>query len=672
MMVSNGINGVTGDYLLPPLAIPDLAALARGETFDPRHLSELKYYHQRATEATFGLKEGVDAKNLAETGWGVIFSYDADPALREALAPLLDHRRRLAGAIKEQRYQEYREVRGYRPGESKLDFLARHGVGPSAVDPDKMPYYLLIVADPETIPFIFQYQLDVQYAVGRIWFDTLDEFACYARSVVQAETGGLSLARRAVYAGVQNHDDIATALSTTELIKPLVDCMSSDVPAWTHTAVVGEEVDKARLARLIGGEETPSLLFTAGHGMAFPKDDPRQLPHQGALLCSNWRGPKESRGPIPPEFYLAGEDVPADARLLGLIALNIACFGGGTPRLDGFARAPSNTRETLASRAFVAALPRRLLSHPRGGALAVAGHVDRLWGYSFTWPGAGRPFVTVSSALQPQMEGHPIGSAFEFFNQRYAELSSDLSVVLEDVRFGKTGDDVDLALAGMWTANNDARGYAILGDPAVRLMVGDGAVTPNEQRAVRIDTTVVPAAVAEPRPAPSGDGSATPPATASATTPAAIPVTEIPAAPDGGLPSAAALEYGLFDGGALKEARDRLGQTLRAFTESLGAMLGQAVSDLTHVTVSTYTSEQMDRVAYQDGGLAGPARLYAYTRVSLAGDTIACFPPNPGESNQALTDLHMQMVERAYANRVDLLKTAVSAATSLLDVLRVV
>jgi len=517
MCVFNGINGATGRYLTPPMepsvfieaalgrytdkkrqVEPDtLAQVISGGKAGASHLKDLKARHE-LVQPSFGLRPGIDSSTLAEAGWGILFAHDADPAIKDALKELMEWRKGQAGEY----YYEFDGYKGYRPGESHLDFLARQGMGPGQADPKKVPYYLLIVGDPEEIPFAFQYQLDVQYAVGRIWFDTPEEYARYARSVITAEKGQVALPRHAVLFGVRNPDDQPTRLSSTQLVEPLGRSLPTLIkkgqPAWEVQTILAEDATKSRLARLLGGDETPALLFTASHGMGFPKGHPRQLPDQGALLCQDWPGPRDwdQDQPIAPEHYFSAADVAPDATLLGLIAMHFACYGAGCPRLDDLARLTTDNPEEIAPRSFLASLPRKLLSHPRGGALAVIGHVDRAWGYSFQWGEADPQLQSFEDTLKELMRGQPVGAALESLNQRYADLSSALSDKLPDVRFSKR-PDVEM-LAGMWTANNDARSYMILGDPAVRLpLVSETATAPKRPAIETITLTTSQAEVGD-------------------------------------------------------------------------------------------------------------------------------------------------------------------------------
>lgn len=471
----NGIDGTTGRPLFTE-DVEELARLACGRSLDPRHLEELRLWNKMVREEHLDTCFGVDPCRLDEVGWGVVFAHDTPEEVREALRPLLELRRSQAGRRQEHYYREL----VYSPGQSKQRFLAGHGVGVGPVDPEYLPYYLLLVGDPEEIPFRFQYQLDVQYAVGRISFETAEEYASYAASVVAAEKGRVLRPRRMAFFGVANEGDAATRRSYDKMVLPLVHRFEGTGEGghgeegddegrgagWQLEHVTGGAT-KASLARLLGGDRTPAFLFTASHGVGFnfAKRDPRQRQHQGALLCEDWPGP--GSGPLSPEHYLSADDIGDGADLSGLVAFHFACFGAGTPRDDGFAGHRTGEDRQRASRDFVARLPQRLLGHPRGGALAVVGHVDRAWTYSFDWPRAGSQVQVFENAFKRLLAGWPVGAAMEYFGQRYAELASDLNEQLEEVDCGVKLDLLDLS--GLWTAHNDARSYVVLGDPAVRL-----------------------------------------------------------------------------------------------------------------------------------------------------------------------------------------------------------
>ncbi len=160
-----------------------------------------------------------------------------------------------------------------------------------------------------------------------------------------------------------------------------------------------------------------------------PPGDPLQRLCQGALICQDWPGPLAWRKTIPPDFYLAASDIPDDARLGGLIAFFFGPYTAGTPYNDDFPPLALEPPRPIASESFIASLPQRLLGHPNGTALAVIGHVERVWGYSFTSESDPRAtdLVHFVTCLQRLLDGHTVGSAMELFNWRYARAAQRLS-----------------------------------------------------------------------------------------------------------------------------------------------------------------------------------------------------------------------------------------------------
>ena len=512
----NGLNITTGQYLTAPMTVAAFAAAAQAQqqpvkppqpqvaaagvrgvvrVLPPPHAAAVRSAAAHPLTAAFrpAAVPGFDPTKLEEAGWGVIFAGEPDPAVYDALRPLLDLRRAQASRLKPQRYKEYRGRDGWQPRETADHFLQRHGAKLRHVKPDEVPYYLLLVADPRAIVYGSQANLDMQRAVGRIHFRTPEEYASYARSVVAAETGKSSVPRRAALFGPTN--DRNTRMSCKELVRPLARALRADRPTWKIDKITADRAVKATLGQLLGGGDPAALVFTASHGGFTPYGDPVQVKRQGCLICQGFHVKKiGTKSYNPADYYFSGEDIPNSARIPPMITFHFACFGVGTPRHDQFipdepSRKSGRARSAkeLAPVPFVAYLPQRLLGHPKGGALASIGHVERAWGFTFHAEHKDT-VATFRRALLAIMDGKPVGHAMKSFGSRYAQLTAQLAGFRQPQGTSVTdeGTDGDFVIRGqapsharreitsddyvaLWTALKDARNYAIVGDPAVRL-----------------------------------------------------------------------------------------------------------------------------------------------------------------------------------------------------------
>ena len=420
---------------------------------------------------SFGLPPGVDYDKLNQAGWGVIFHENTSPDVRAALAPLIDRRRKAAGALF--------KTLDYKTGEQTREWYRRQGITPGALDPEVIPYYLLIVGSPEDIPFEFQYLLGVDFAVGRLSLATPVDYARYAESLASYETASaIQNAKQIAYWATRHLGDGATNLSSSLLIDPLANGnpnLSGRLKRPLHEEfgfdrqlLLADNATKDALIATLGETKPPALLFTASHGMQFGPGRPKQKEVQGALLCQDWPG----FGTIGSDYYFAATDVPDDANVRGLVAFFFACYGGGTPKVDQFILDPGQLGSTLpplAPEPFMAALPQRLLAHPKGSALAVIAHVDRAWGFSIQAPEmTGSQIAPFRNGLGFIMNGDPIGHAVrDQFGGHFAALSAALLSFLAP----GAPHIADRDLVTYWLERNDAQNYVMLGDPAARIRV---------------------------------------------------------------------------------------------------------------------------------------------------------------------------------------------------------
>ena len=134
---------------------------------------------------------------------------------------------------------------------------------------------------------------------------------------------------------------------------------------------------------------------------------------------------------------------------------------------------------------------------------------------------------------------------------------------------------------------------------------------------------------------------------------------------------AEATSFGLFSGPSDSDGlKERVGNALREFTEQLSVALQGFVKDVSQLEVTTYVSENMESEQSKDDLLKN-ARMRAFTRIKLDGDTEICVPTTEDGLDDDLWAIHVAMVQQAQLHRTELLKTAVSAASGLAQVIKV-
>jgi hypothetical protein len=399
--------------------------------------------------------------NLAETGWAVVFAHDIDRRVKSALGELLEHRRQSASYAHGHYYRELTYT-----GEKAFDFVKMHGGKPGMfADPDLFPYYVLLVGSPESLPYQFQAELDVNHAVGRVYFNDYQSYADYARSLVHAEEMLRPRSQEIVFFATEHEGDPASQSTVRDLVRPLAEGVLDEGMNWRVREVCGVEARKERLRALLGGTETPAFLFAACHGLGLDEWDERQEDCQGALVCQDWPGPYDEEG-IWEDQWFAATDIIETASLHDLIAFFYASYSVGTPARDNFDQTTFGRTIPIAPRPLLARLPQRLLSHRAGGALAVIGHIGHAWVPSFSGSLQGEGNGAFLYGLRRLLQGHTVGWAMEHFNQSYASLTSILGNLDEDPRFSEIDDEL---IANLWLLRNDARNLMVFGDPAVRL-----------------------------------------------------------------------------------------------------------------------------------------------------------------------------------------------------------
>jgi hypothetical protein len=435
-----------------------------------------------------------DPNDLAHQRWGVVAPEGkAGDLMLEAVAPLV-----------RQREQEQRA--GARIYRVPPDMNARDAVHwrneiyrDEKVSEAERPRYLMMLGDLHHVSLELQQVMAHSAFVGRVHVgDTggepdADGYAAYAAKAVKyarssENTEQAPTPRLLLY--VANDGTMATTLGNLQLVEPCraaLEKRAGDSAAMREVARVisHDPFDGSPPGAFLRAAETsgPTILLSVTHGQGAPPDGwrsaTRQRAQQGALMLGD-------------RSILDAETLRGQSFLPGGMWFCLACFGAGTPQQSVFHAWLSSLvnrgdvpdrilAPVLASlpgpgdpRPFIAAMPQAALANPHGP-LAMIGHVDLAWTYSFSDPRNldRRIHSRILSVLDAWLRRARAGVALDALMRFYRETNDGLMELYQaqaDAQVDGLPDPTDPAeRAKLWMLRNDLRGYVLLGDPAARL-----------------------------------------------------------------------------------------------------------------------------------------------------------------------------------------------------------
>ncbi|MCA9657822.1 MAG: hypothetical protein KC486_05720 [Myxococcales bacterium] len=411
-------------------------------------------------------------EDLRHQRWGVIAPEGAEgDRLLDAIRPLIRRREEQQGA----KAIVYRVP----PRMDALEAIdwRRNVFETGAQFRDDLPRYQLVLGDLHQVSADLQAVQAIDAFVGRLAFDSLDDYAAYVDKALRWEERAADGARRRLLMHTVHDGTDSTSVGHRELVAPsyklLEDKFKYDRSIDVDLQALGS--DDPYPGELLSEtfDPAPTVLFSLSHGDGAPRRGWRsydlQRRAQGAM--SFGRGGS-----------LTGDELRDRVFLPGGLWFMLACFSAGTPSTSKFERwlrelqasgaqsaAPAEVLRSLPKEGqapFVAAVPKAALANP-DGPLGFVGHVDLAWTYSFRRidsrdKAQSRP-ARFAELLRAAATGARIGLAFRQLYSYFTQIDNELVVRQAD-------PNTPAERRGhLWMLRQDLAGYVLLGDPAARL-----------------------------------------------------------------------------------------------------------------------------------------------------------------------------------------------------------